>query len=99
MDLIKFLDLRGVMHSRLGDWRLAQDDFRDALSMADREPFVDPVLLRPILNHYSQVLRKNHNGRDARSVAARAAALPVNPTTAAVVDVTDLHAPAKRTRE
>jgi tetratricopeptide (TPR) repeat protein len=99
MDRIKFLDVRGVLHSRLGDWRLAQDDFRDALSMVDREPFVDPVVLRPILNHYSQVLRKNHNGRDARSVAARAAALPTNRTTAAVVDVTDLRAPAKRTKE
>ena len=99
MDRIKFLALRGVLHSRLGDWRLAQDDLRDALSMVDREPFVDPVVLRPILNHYSQVLRKNHNGRDARSVAARAAALPTNPTTAAVVDLTDLRAPAKGTKK
>ena len=77
---------------------VAQDDLRDALSMVDREPFVDPVVLRPILN-YSQVLRKNHNGRDARSVAAREAALPTDRTTAAVVDLTDLPAPAKGTKK
>jgi hypothetical protein len=77
------------------DWGLAQDDLRDALSMIDREPFADPLVLRSILSKYSRVLRKTHHGREARSIEARAAVLPTDLTTAAVVDVTDLRAPAK----
>jgi tetratricopeptide (TPR) repeat protein len=99
MDRIKFLDLRGVLHSRLGDWGLAQDDLLDALSMVDREPFVDPLVLRSILNNYSRVLRKTHHGRDARSIEARAAALPPDRTTSAVVDLTDLLVLARRAKK
>jgi len=99
MDRIKFLDLRGVLHSRLGDWGLAQDDLRDALSMVDREPFVDPLVLQSILNNYSRVLRKTHHGRDAGSIEARAAALPPDRTTAAVVDLTDLLVRARRAKK
>jgi tetratricopeptide (TPR) repeat protein len=90
MDRIKFLDLRGVLHSRLGEWGLARDDLRDALSMADREPSVDPPVLRSVLNNYALVLRRTHHGRDARAIEARAAVLPKDRANASVVDVSDL---------
>jgi tetratricopeptide (TPR) repeat protein len=99
MDRIKLLGLRGVLHSLLDEWGLAGDDLRDALSMADREPSVDPLVLRSILNNYSRALRKSHRGRDARSIEARAAALPPDRTTAAVVDLTDLLIRAKGAKQ
>jgi tetratricopeptide (TPR) repeat protein len=90
MDHIKFLDLRGVLHSRLGEWELAGNDLRDALSMADREPPIDPLILRSILNNYSQVLRKTHHGREARAIESRAAALGKDNGNLPIVDWTDL---------
>ena len=90
MDHIKFLDLRGVLHSRRGEWGPAGDDLRDALSMADRQPSVDPLVLRSILNNYSQVLRKTHHGREARAIELRAAAVPKDGRNAPVVDMTEL---------
>jgi len=100
IDQIKLLDLRGILHARLGEWEQSEQDLRDALSMADRQAFIDPAVLRWILGNYSYVLRRNHHRREARSVEARRATLPTEHTTAAVVDLTDLldeeKAPKKR---
>lgn len=90
IDRIKFLYLRGVMHARLGEWTQSEQDLCEALSMADRQPYVDPNSLRLILAGYSYVLRRNHHRREARSIEARKAALPVNRTAAALVDSTEL---------
>lgn len=90
VDLMKFLALRAVLHARLGEWQQSEADLRDALSMADRQPSVDPALLRVLLVNYSYVLRKNHHRREARVVEGRSAALPAGGSAAAVVDVTDL---------
>jgi tetratricopeptide (TPR) repeat protein len=90
MDRIKFLDLRGVLHSRLGEWALARDYLREALSMADREPAVHPLVLRSLLTNYAVVLRKTHQTREARSIEARAAGLPKDGANASVVDLSDL---------
>jgi tetratricopeptide (TPR) repeat protein len=90
MDHIKFLDLRGVLHSRLGEWGIAADDLREALSMADRVPSVDLRVLRSILDNYSRVLRKTHHVREARAIEARAAAIPQERGNAPVVDLTEL---------
>jgi len=90
IDRMKFLALRSVLHARLGEWRQSEQDLCDALSMADRQPSVDPALLRSLLVNYSYVLRKNHHRREARGVEARLAALPADGATAAVVDVADL---------
>jgi tetratricopeptide (TPR) repeat protein len=38
MDRIKFLNLRGVLHARLGEWQQSEEDLRDALSMVDCQP-------------------------------------------------------------
>jgi len=90
IDQIKLLDLRGILHARLGEWEQSEKDLRDALSMADRQPFMDPAVLRWILGNYSYVLRRNHHRREARSVDARRATLPAERTSVAVVDWTDL---------
>jgi tetratricopeptide (TPR) repeat protein len=89
-DRIKFLNLRSVLHARLGEWRQSEQDLRDALSVADLQPYVDPALLRQLLGNYAHVLRQNHRRREARIIEARKAALPGNGTAAAVVDYTKL---------
>jgi hypothetical protein len=50
------------------------------------------------LTDYAIVLRKNHHGREARSIEARAKAIQVDRTTAAIVDITDLLPKAKRAK-
>ena len=90
LDRIKFLDLRGVLHARLGEWQQSEQDLGDALSMLDRQPYVDPALLRSLLANYSCVLRRSHRRREARSVEARTAALPIDLTRTGIVDLTEL---------
>jgi tetratricopeptide (TPR) repeat protein len=90
MDRIKLLHVRGVLDAWRGDWREAEQNLHDALSMSDRELWVDPVARRSLLTSYAKVLLKNHHGREARSIEARAAAIQTDRTTAATVDITDL---------
>jgi tetratricopeptide (TPR) repeat protein len=90
-DRMIFLDLRAILHARLGEWQQAERDLRDALSAReDRQPVVDRALYRYTLANYAIVLRKNHHRREAQSIEARLAALPVDHTTADVVDFSDL---------
>jgi tetratricopeptide (TPR) repeat protein len=90
MDRIKLLHLRGVLHAKQGKWQQAEEDLRDALSLADREPKFDSPALRSLLGAYAVVLRKNHRGKDARSIEARLAALGRDHVSEDVVDVTAL---------
>ena len=90
MDRIKLLNVRGVLQAREGDWGAAEQDLHDALSMADREPWVDPVALRSLLKNYAVVLRRNRRRREARSIESRAAKIQIDRTTASIVDITDL---------
>jgi tetratricopeptide (TPR) repeat protein len=90
MDRIKLLNVRGVLRTRQGDWTGAEQDLHGALLMVDREPWVNPVALRSLLDNYSRVLRRNHHKREARSIEARAAKIQMDRTTASVVDITDL---------
>jgi tetratricopeptide (TPR) repeat protein len=90
MDRIKLLSVRGMLQARQGDWQGAEQDLHDALTMADREPLVDPFARRALLNNYAAVLRRNHHRREARSIEARAAAIRVDRTAGAIVDITDL---------
>jgi tetratricopeptide (TPR) repeat protein len=99
MDRIKLLGLRGTLHARLGQWQQSEQDLADALSIVDRQTSVDPALLRSLLGNYSYVLRRNHHGREARSIEARTAALPANRTTGALVDLTDLLVEAKAAKK
>jgi tetratricopeptide (TPR) repeat protein len=90
MDRIKLLNVRGVLQSRQGDWSGAEQDLRDALSIADRELWVDPFALRVLLNNYAAVLRRNHHRREARSIERRAAKIQIDGATNSIVDITDL---------
>ena len=90
MDRIKLLNVRGVLRTRQGDWIGAEQDLHGALLMVDREPWVNPVALRSLLDNYSRVLRRNHHTREARSIEARAAKIQMDRTTASIVDITDL---------
>jgi len=90
LDRIKLLHLRGVLQTRQGDWQRGEQSFHDALALADLEPWVDPVTLRALLNSYAEALRKNHQRREARSIEARASAIPVDHTATAIVDITEL---------
>jgi hypothetical protein len=90
MDRIKLLNVRSVLQSRQGDWQGAEQDLHDALTMADREPWVDPFALRALLNNCAAVLRRNHHKREAHSIEARAAKIQIERTTASIVDMTEL---------
>jgi tetratricopeptide (TPR) repeat protein len=90
MDRAKFLDLRGVLHARLGEWQQSEADLREAVSIIDRQPSVDPGLLRLLLVNFSAVLRSNHRHREARLVERRTATLPRDRMNTAIVDISDL---------
>jgi tetratricopeptide (TPR) repeat protein len=92
-DRIKVLHTRATLCTRQGEWREAEQDLANAVSIADRDPRVEPVGLRPLLIDYAAVLRKNHKRGEARAVEKRAAALGRGTDDRWVVDVTDLLRP------
>ena len=98
-DTIKVLHVRGVLQARQGAWLEAEADLGKALSMADREPWVDPIALRSLLTSYAYVLRRNHHRREARSIEARAAGIRRDPAQSAIIDVTELLAKPKHPKK
>jgi hypothetical protein len=90
MDRIKLFSSRAELHVRQGEWREAEADLAAAISAADRDTRLDPALLKSLLADYAHVLRKNHRGREARTIEARAAALKTRELTNRVVDVSEL---------
>ena len=96
MDRVKLLHARGILHARQDEWREAEQDLKDALTIADRESQADPIALRPILVTYAEALRKNHHGQEARSIEVRAAVLSWRHGAGAVVDVTELLPKSKK---
>jgi tetratricopeptide (TPR) repeat protein len=97
-DSIKLLNVRGVLQARQAAWLEAEEDFAKALSMADREPWVEPIVLRSLLTSYAYVLRRNHHRREARTIEARTAGIPINPVRSTTVDITDLLARPKHAK-
>jgi tetratricopeptide (TPR) repeat protein len=95
MDRIKLLYIRGVLQARQGDWQGAEQNLHEALTVADRELWVDPFTLRELLKNYAVVLRRNNRRREARSIEARGAAIQVDGRRATIVDVTELLPKAK----
>jgi hypothetical protein len=90
MDRIKLLTVQATLCARQRQWGEAEQDLRDVLSIADGGTPVNPRVLQRILTDYARMLRKNRHGREARSVEARASAIPVNWRIDGVVDVADL---------
>ena len=89
-DWIKLFSTRAELHVRQGEWREAEADLAAAISAADRDTRLDPAVLKSLLGRYAHVLRKNHRGREARSIEARAAALQTGELTNGVVDISEL---------
>jgi uncharacterized protein len=99
MDRIKFLNVQAGLHFRQGEWNEAEQDLREAVSMAGQEPRIAPANHAILLAGYAQVLRKNHDAREARRVEKRLAALRRSAAITDVVDVSELLSkpkPAKR---
>jgi tetratricopeptide (TPR) repeat protein len=90
MDRIKLLTSRAELHVRMREWREAEADLGSAISTVDRDTRLDPALLKALLVNYAHVLRKNHRGREARTIEARAAALQTHGSTNGVVDISEL---------
>ena len=90
MDRIKLFSTRAELHVRQGEWREAEADLASAISTADRDTRLDPAVLKSLLADYAHVLRKNHRGREARTIEARAAALQTHELTNGVVDISEL---------
>jgi tetratricopeptide (TPR) repeat protein len=95
MDRIKLLTSRAELHVRQAEWRQAEADLGSAISTADRDTRMDPTLLKSLLANYAHVLRKNHRGREARTIEARAAALKTHELTNGVVDLSELVAKSR----
>ena len=90
IDYIRLFNTRAALHVRRAEWREAEADLGSAIATADGSPLMDPHELQVVLNNYAYVLRKNHRGKEVRSIKARAAALTRTESRAAVVDVTQL---------
>ena len=90
MDRIKILSVRGALRARQAKWEAAAEDFKAALSIADRDARLDPAELKLLLGNYGFVLRKAHRAKEAGSIEARAKAIRAVPLTNAIVDVTEL---------
>lgn len=97
-DRVKLLHVRGALCGREGEWRQAEEDLANALSIAYRESLVEPVALRTLLMDYAAVLRKNHQPREARSIERRLAVLESTQQDRGVVDVSDLLARPKTSK-
>jgi tetratricopeptide (TPR) repeat protein len=91
-DRIKVLKMRGTLRARQHQWKEAEEDMANALSVADRESRVEPTVLRSLLIDYAVVLRKNHRRREAQSIETRIAALQTDGLTDKVVDVSEMFA-------
>jgi tetratricopeptide (TPR) repeat protein len=98
MDRIKLFRARAALHVRQGEWRQAEADLGSAVSMADRDTRLDPAVLKSLLAEYAHVLRKNHRGREARTIEARAAA-QTHGLTDGVVDASELFPKPKVSRK
>jgi tetratricopeptide (TPR) repeat protein len=88
-DWIKLFSSQARLHVRQGKWREAEADLAAAISAADRDARLDPALLKSLLGSYAYVLRKNHHGREARPIEARAAAIQGREPANAVVDISE----------
>lgn len=95
VDQIRILNSQAVLCARQGQWKKAEDYLRAAVTLADGT--VNSVLLEPLLSNYAQVLRSNHQTKQARALEARAAALFSATPAHALVDTTQLLAEAKKT--
>ena len=89
-DRINILVARATINAQRKIWPTAAEDLRSALLIADNNVGLNPSDLKIVLANFGYVLRKNHQGKEARAVEARAASMHPNPLTNAIVDVSEL---------
>ena len=95
MDRIRLLQVRAALDQRKGNWRQAESDLAEAISLASAGPQSGVELVVSMMADYPQLLRKHHQRQEARVVARRAAELRNRPATNSTVDVTELQRKAK----
>ena len=94
-DRARILGIRASLHVREGKWKIAEAEFKTAISIADCEALIDPSELRQMLVNYAYVLRKFRRGKEARSLNAQAAAIQSPAVANAMVDISGLRAKSK----
>jgi tetratricopeptide (TPR) repeat protein len=92
MDRVALLSARGALRARRHQWLDAEQDLREAVSIADREKLLYPELAVKLLPDFAVVLRKVHRRAEARSIEARAEKYRRHVTGRALVDVSELAA-------
>lgn len=95
-DRAQVLNARAVMHARQNQWREAEQDLREAVSMVETQPQLGPMIKSRLLVNYAFALRRNHHRPEASAVEARAAAFRDYFPGEAVVDFTELLAKSRR---
>jgi hypothetical protein len=90
LDQIAVLNVRATLHAQQEDWRAAAEDLRSAVSLADHDTQLNPADLKLLLVNFGHVLHKAHQGKEARSIEARAAALHAPQMANALVDTSEL---------
>lgn len=98
VDRLRLLGVWGAVHYLARDFRRAEQDYREAIAIADREPSTDAAIRLALLDDYAKALRKTGRRAEAGPVEARAAALRREVTIENVVDVTQLSAPQGKNR-
>jgi len=94
IDIMKILNTRAIVYMRQQAHRAAEADFREALSMAERDT-ASGGSLECILNNYAQFLRHTGRKREARVLEERSAALSSRPVQDSLVDVAVLRKKGK----
>jgi hypothetical protein len=94
-DRIKELYLRAVLYAREGKLQNAEEELKGAISLANQEKGLDPAFYSNLLANYANVLRKNHQRREARAIEARAAGLRGYRVAGGMVDVSELSVNSK----
>jgi tetratricopeptide (TPR) repeat protein len=90
MDFIKFFTIRAGLYFLQHQWQKAEQDLRQALSMADQESRIEPSTHASLLAGYARVLRKNRHAAEARQVEKRVESLRQSSSMKDVVDVSGL---------
>ena len=95
MDRIRLLQVRATLDLRKGNWRQAERDLEQAITLARGEPRSDAELPASMMTAYAELLRKHHQRREARLVEQWVRALRGHLTTDNTVDVTELRRKSK----
>jgi hypothetical protein len=98
LDRIKLLHVRAAVYARRGNWQRAGEAMEKAISLADHDASLDSEIRKSLLDDYAKLLRNNRQGRQARSIEARAAAVRTSSVSNSLVDVTELVSRPKAVR-